>query len=189
MYKLSCVPSKRFHQLLALITLAFIPISCKLVSSEPHQYINPAFTFDYPSDWQTMEELWGFQQLDKNYYDLEFQEIVMVTSVQKKGEFGAYFAVASRVLPDGSTIESVFHNTYSQIHNEIRVASETTINLNGISALVKNYERPWGEPWWQFQDVWLENDGTIYLLSFHCVGSIEKYQEDLNFILNSFSFK
>lgn len=189
MIKENCSPFRCKWLILVLIMLALIPISCKLVSSEPHHYEDPAFKFDYPSDWQTMEELWGFPRQNENYEGLGFNEIIMVTSAQRKGQFGAYFAVATKALPEGETMDTVFHQTYGQIKYGIREESESTTNLNGIPALVKNYERASGEPWWQFQDMWLEKDGTIYMLSFHCLGSIEKYQEDLNFILNSFTFK
>lgn len=172
-----------------VILLAITPISCKLFSSSSHHYDNPAFSFDYPSDWQTMENLWGFQQLDENYYGLGLQEIIMITSVQKKGDFGAYFAVATKALPEGESLEMVFHQTYKQIEGEMREVSETTTTINGYPTLGMNYERPWGEPWWQFRDLWLEKDNTIYVLSFHCLGATEKYQEDLDLILNSFLFK
>jgi len=49
------------------------------------------------------------------------------------------------------------------------------------------YRRPWGEPWWQFQDIWLEKDGVIYLLSAHAY-NLETYQEALDAILESFTF-
>ncbi|MBN1537281.1 MAG: hypothetical protein JW908_11160 [Anaerolineales bacterium] len=185
----SVLSSKKRPAFMILI-VAFITGSCQLFTpSSPHHYDHPVFSFDYPSDWQTMEELWGFTQSDDNYYGLGFQEIIMVTSAQKKGKFGAYFAVAVKALPEGETVETVFHQTYSQVKDGIREESETTANLNGIPALVKNYERASGEPWWQFQDVWLEKEGTIYLLSFHCLSLGEQYQENLDFILNSFSFK
>lgn len=113
----------------------------------------------------------------------------MITSVQKKGDFGAYFTVASKPLPEGKSLEEVFRDTYDQIEGEMREVSESTTSINGVQAFEMNYERPWGEPWWQFRDWWLEKDKTIYVLSFHCLGSSEKYQEDLDYILNSFRIK
>ncbi len=188
MSKISCRPSVKTRLFILALAFTLVPLSCQ-ISSTPHHYDNPAFSFDYPAGWQTMEALWGFHQPEQNYYGLGLQEIIMITSVHKKGEFGAYFAVASTVTPEGDSLETVFHRTYSQIEGELREVSETTTSLNGIPAFEMAYERPWGEPWWQFRDLWLEKDGTIYLLSFHCLGSTERYQEDLDLILNSFTLK
>lgn len=189
MSEIYCSPSKTIRFIILAIALTLTPIACQLFSSTPHHFDNPAFSFDYPSGWQTMEELSGINHLEENYYGLGLQEIIMVTSVQKKGKFGAYFAVASGTIPEGENLDTVFHRTYGQIEGELRAVSESTTTINGIPALGMNYERPWGDPWWQFRDVWLEKDGTIYLLSFHCLSFGERYQEDLDLILNSFSLK
>jgi len=71
----------------------------------------------------------------------------------------------------------------------MRNVSKTAATVSEMPALVMSYERPWGEPWWQFRDLWLEKDKTIYVLSFHCLGTAEKYQGELELILNSFRLK
>lgn len=189
MSKLYSPPTNRIRLTLLAFIIIFSSVSCQLFSSNPNIFEYTAFSFTYPSNWQTMEELWGGERQNKNYEGLGLQEIIMITSVRKKGQFGAWFAVATKALSEGESLDSVFETTYSNIKTSIRSESETTGDLNGIPVLIKDYERASGEPWWRYHDVWLEKDGTIYLLSFHCLGSIEKYQEDLDLILNRFTLK
>jgi hypothetical protein len=60
---------------------------------------NPDFSFKYPETWQTMNKLWGDRyQTGQEYYGLGVKEIVTVTSVQKQGESGVWFALASAPL-------------------------------------------------------------------------------------------
>lgn len=151
----------------------------------PQTYQDPAFSFSYPADWQSMAELFDTYQAGGEYYKLGFSEQVTVTSVREKGDSGAYFAVATRPLEQGTALEDVFHDTYAQISAEITDASEATRSLGGLNGYEMRYRRPWGEPWWQFQDVWLQVDGTIYLLSAHAY-NLADYQETLDAILESF---
>ncbi len=190
MSETNCFPTIKIRLFFLALAFALISFSCRTITSSPHHFDNPAFSFDYPKIWQTMEELWGFEYLEDNYYGLGMQEIIMVTSASKKGGTGAYFAVASKALTEGETLESLFHSTYDPIKDDFREVSEKTTTVNGVPAFEISYQRPWGEPWWQFRDVWLEKEGAVFLLSFHCPpGSVEKYQEDLDYILNSFSLK
>lgn len=154
----------------------------------PHTYQDPAFSFTYPGDWQTMAELFGAYEAGREYYGLGFSEQVMVTSAQEKGEAGVYFAVATRPLAAGERLEDVFHDTYAKISAEIQNASEATIPIAGQQGYLMSYRRPWGEPWWQFDDVWLEKDGVIYLLSAHAY-QLEEQRETIDAILESFKFE
>jgi hypothetical protein len=158
--------------------------------SGPRQFEDPAFSFSYPPDWKLMSEIFDVYQPGRDYYDLGLNEIVMVTSAQKKGEFGVYFAVASAPLPVGSDLETVFRQTYADIADQLRDVSEQPAQLGDRPAYSITYQRPWGEPWWQFRDVWLEKDGTIYLLSFHAApASFQEYVAELDTILDQFVLK
>ncbi len=116
----------------------------------------------------------------------------MITSAKVKadGLYSAYFAVASSPLAGGPDLNTRFQQTYDPLIPDLREVSQTTFDNDSLSGLEITYQRPWGEPWWQFRDIWLEKDAVIYVLSFH--GSptdFEKYQDDLNLILQSFEFK
>jgi len=136
----------------------------------------PAFSFEFPKGWQLMSDLWPDYQPEQDYYHLGLQEVVMVTSVKEQGQAGAYFAVAVKPLQADSDLETLFHQTYAPILDEIREMDETTLSVAG------------GEPWWQFRDIWLEKDGVAYVLSFHAL-DLEKYQAEIAYILDHFAFK
>ncbi len=161
-----------------LCTLVFLSLACGLLSS-PHKYTSPAFSFTYPKSWQTMADLWPQYQPGRDYYDLGVQEIVMVTSARRQGESGAYFAVASAPLPAGLSLEDAYHQAYAPNVSEFREVSESEVTAGGQPGFEMRYQRPWGEPWWQFLDVWVEKDGVIYVLSFHATpGKFGDFKED-----------
>jgi hypothetical protein len=145
------------------------------------------FRFELPAKWQTMAELWNSYQLQEDYYGLGAAEVVALTSVQKRGEFGIWFSVAKKPLK-GATLDELVETTYAQAIPEISDLQQSTTTLDGKPALALRYRRPWGEPWWQFYDVWVRKDSIAYLLSFHAL-ALEEYQADIELILNSFSFQ
>ncbi len=113
----------------------------------------------------------------------------MVTSARRQGQAGVYFAVASAPLPEGLSLEDVYRQTYDPLIDELRDVSEGTTIVDGLSGFEINYQRPWGEPWWRFRDLWLEKDGVIYVLSFHAPpGAFDDHQEEFTEILDSFTF-
>jgi hypothetical protein len=59
-----------------------------------------------------------------------------------------------------------------------------------LSGFEINYQRPWGEPWWQFRDIWVEKDAVIYVLSIYAPpNDFKQHQDDFDLILNIFNFK
>jgi hypothetical protein len=173
-----------------VLCLCCVLAACVLAActpAGPRAFSDAAFSFSYPADWQPMAELFPNYQSGRDYYKLGFTENVMVTSVQEQGGSGAYFAVATQPLALGASPQDVFDNTYAQIAGEITDPSESIRSLAGVDGYEMRYRRPWGEPWWQFQDIWLEKDGVIYLLSAHA-NNLETYQEALDSILESFTF-
>ena len=159
----------------------------------PLLFENEKFTFTIPAGWQTMEELWGKQhEPEKDYYALGVEEIIMITSarLQADGPYSAYFAVASSPLAGGIDLEARFHQTYDPLLPELREVSQQKFDNGTLSGLEITYQRPWGEPWWQFYDVWVEKDAVIYVLSFHAApNDFKQHQDDIDLILNSFSFR
>lgn len=154
----------------------------------PQVYDDPAFSFEIPTGWQLMSDLWPNYTSGRDYYQLGVTEIVTITTARKQGESGTYFTVASAPLPPGMTLADLFHQAYAPILEEITEGSEQTVELAGMTGYEMRYRRPWGEPWWWFQDLWLEKGGTVYVLSFHAL-SRETFQESSAGILANFSFK
>lgn len=170
------------------LVLGFISLftACQRVTVE--QYNSDSFTFSFPADWQLMSDLWPNYDLKDDYYRLGVTEQVMLTSVQRQGETGAYFAVASAPIPDGSNLEMLFRQTYDQLEGELSDVVESTQEVDGKKGLMIQYRRPWGEPWWEFRDIWLDVDGVAYLLSFHA-SKLDNYQGAMDQILAGFNFK
>ena len=140
-----------------------------------------------------MEELWEQpQEVGRDYYGLGVGEIIMITNarVQVDGTYSSYFAVASSPLAGGTDLETRFHQTYDPLIPELREVSQQKFDNGTLSGLEITYQRPWGEPWWQFRDLWVEKDAVIYVLSFHATpNDFKQHQDDFDLILNSFKFK
>ena len=159
----------------------------------PRPFENEKFSFTIPAGWQTMEELWQQpQDPERDYYALGVKEIIMITSarLQVDGPYGAYFAVASSPLAGGTDLDTRFHQSYDPLIPELREVSQQKFDNGTLSGLEITYQRPWGEPWWQFHDLWAEKDAVIYVLSFHgSPNDFETYKDDFELILQSFNFE
>jgi hypothetical protein len=159
----------------------------------PRPFDDEKFSFTIPAGWLTMEELWQQpQQTGRDYYALGVEEIIMITSAKVKadGPYSAYFAVASSPLAGGIDLETRFHQTYDPLIPELREVSQQKFDNDTLSGLEITYQRPWGEPWWQFRDIWVEKNAVIYVLSFHgSPNDFEKYKNDFDLILQSFKLK
>lgn len=159
----------------------------------PLLFENEIFSFTIPAGWQTMEELWGQPQTaERDYYALGVEEIIMITSAREQadGLYSAYFAVASSPLAGGTDLETRFHQTYDPLLSELREVTEQKFDSGALSGFEIAYQRPWGEPWWQFHDVWVEKDAVIYVLSLHATpNNFKQHQDDFDLIVNSFNFK
>ncbi|MBI5354348.1 MAG: hypothetical protein HZB50_17040 [Chloroflexi bacterium] len=159
----------------------------------PLLFENENFSFTIPAKWQTMEQLWGQQQVpDENYYALGVKEIIMITSAREQadGTYSTYFAVASSPLAGGIDLETRFRQTYDPLLPDLREASQQKFDNGALSGFEITYQRAWGEPWWQFHDIWVEKDAVIYVLSFHAApNDFERHQTDFDLILDSFNLK
>jgi len=195
------------RKLIAASLLLFISLACRFLipnweepptllpplfeSSRPFE--NDQFSFTIPAGWQTMEELWDRPpEPGRDYYALGIEEIIMITNAQLQvdGPYSSYFAVASSPLAGGTDLETRFHQTYDPLIPELREVSQQKFDNGTLSGLEITYQRPWGEPWWQFHDLWVEKDAVIYVLSFHdAPNDFEQHQDEFDLILDSFSFK
>lgn len=159
----------------------------------PLLFENEIFSFTIPAGWQTMEELWDLpQEIGRDYYGLGVGEIIMITNakVQADGTYSTYFAVASSPLAGGTDLDTRFHQTYDPLIPDLREVSQQKFDSGALSGLEITYQRPWGEPWWQFRDIWIERNAVIYVLSFHgSPNDFETYKDDFELILQSFNFR
>lgn len=182
----------RVHKIGLVILALVIILGCAVFGpSGPTVYNDSDFSFQYPETWQTMADLWGDRyQPDQEYYQLGVNELITVTSVQKQGESGAWFAVAFAPLEGAIDLESVARETYAPFMDTLQDYAERNTTVAGMDGFEVTYKRPWGEPWWQFRDIWLVHDSALYVLSFHTYpNSFDSFQKDFEFILNSFAWK
>lgn len=151
------------------------------LSTKESIYQNDIFAFTIP-------EGWGIKQSDGEYYDLGVIEDITIHDNSLSTKSNAFFSIASAPLSNGESIESLFSQAYKK-GPQIENAVTNLFERDTLSGIEITYDRPWGEPWWKFRDIWLENDGIIYVLSFHAYpNAFESTAESFNSILDSFSF-
>jgi hypothetical protein len=171
--------------------LLAVTVSCRSVAKEARAYELDSFSFTIPAGWQTHEEVWGSPMAeDADFYRLGVSTAATIQYPPEKGKGNAFFSVATSPLGEGEDLESRFNLAYQNPVPEIEEVSQQEFDLGELTGFEITYKRPWGEPWWRFQDVWLEKDGVVYVLSFHTAPTRwETYTETLTQILDSFSFK
>jgi len=159
-------------------------------SKPARPYENESFSFTIPADWGTMEEVWEYVSTPgADYYGLGVGEIISIQYPAYQGQGDAFFGVASSPLADGETLESRFKQAYENPLPEIKGVIQQTFELGALSGLEISYDRPWGEPWWHFRDLWLEKDGSVYVLSCQTYYTrFDNYKTTFDTILNSFQF-
>lgn len=154
-------------------------------------YENDAFRFTIPAGWQTHEEVWGRpMQEDQDYYGLGLNAVITIQYPPGQGQGNAFFAVATAPLTAEEDLEAQYERAYIQAVPAVEDESRQLYEHKDISGFEITYKRPWGEPWWRFRDIWLQRGGVVYVLSFHASpASYETYQDTLDQIVDSFSFK
>jgi len=173
------------------VLLLMVSLACVGKSTKARTFDNEDFSFTIPAGWKTMQEVWGDKAAEgQEYKSLGVYEIVTIQYPPYKGKGNIFFTVATSPLLEGQTLASRFDEAYADPLPEIRNASQQAFEQGGFSGYEIIYERPWGEPWWKFRDIWLERDGMIYVLSFHCsAGSFDSNADTFNQIVESFQFK
>lgn len=177
-----------FGAAVCLLTLFLAGCS---VSAEARPYEDDSITFTIPAGWQTMAEIWGEDTAtSQDYKGLGVQVLVMLQYPPQEGDGRAFFVAASAPLEAGQTLETRFTQAYQDLTPAIEGASQQAFEQGSLTGYEITYDRPWGEPWWHFRDIWLEHDGVVYVLSFYAsAGSFDSYSETLEQILNSFQFQ
>lgn len=118
-------------------------------------YKNDHFSFTIPEGWQAQQKI-------RDHYDLNVVRVLLIESTSNPA---VYITLSSAPLSAGETLETRIAQAYKK-GPEIEEATQTQIELDGLPAIEIAYKRPWGEPWWQFRDIWFVKDGVVYVLSF-----------------------
>ena len=158
------------------------------------------FSFDYPGTWQTFDEFWppayGHPYKARHDPALDAEQLtgVLVPASPfmqpKKLVYWTSVRIESKVLPAGDSLQEVYERTYSRGYPLSDLISDRTLTVNGIAALEKMYRKPHGEPWYQVREVWLQNNGKIYIISCWAFpASFEARQPAFNLIVDSFRVK
>lgn len=115
--------------------------------------------------------------------------LTILVQIQSK-DFLPLVTISSRQIPAGSSLEQEFTDTYALIDDEIQLVYMCNTKVLGLPAKVEQYDRPWGEPWYSFRDIWVEKEGVIYVISFQSrLKRLEDNQKDFEEVLGSFQFK
>jgi hypothetical protein len=150
-----------------IVTLALLILvcACALPQLRPTEvnlgYRSDQFQFEMTPDWKVKEGPLATGKTAWNYYNLNLTILVQVY----RDQYNATVTVARREIPAGSTLQQEFSQTYTAIASQIRGDQSSEGGMDGKKALIRMYERPWGEPWIRFKDVWIEKDGWVYVVS------------------------
>lgn len=99
---------------------------------------------------------------------------------------GIWFSVAKKPLT-GASLLALVENTSAHLGPGVANWQQSSVRIGQKPAIALRYRRPWGEPWWEFYDLWVEQSDFAYLLSFHAL-SLQEYQAEIDLILRSFLF-
>jgi hypothetical protein len=173
------------------VTLAVSPDAAHPLLAGGRVFENENFSFTIPSGWKTQEEVWGKPMpSDADYYGLGLITLITIQYPSGQGKGRVFFSVASSPLAGGVDLEGRFTSAYAKPVPEIKELSRGPYDQNGLSGFEITYDRPWGEPWWRFHDIWLEKEAVIYMLSFHSSpDSYDTYSDMFEKIVDSFTFK
>ena len=193
-------------QIFIIIVIVFTTLACNLVGSgsqelveqtpsnedsivegeesnlKQDKFANDDFSLSVP-------EGWGWAYGDYDYYALGVNEVVTIFDNPFRIKSGSFFTVASAPIVSGEDLEARFNRAYTNPVPEITEISRGAYAEGNLIGFTITYKRPWGEPWWQFKDIWVEHDGQVYVLSFHSSPqSFDEYVYMMNSILETFEF-
>jgi hypothetical protein len=125
-------------------------------------YKNELFSFTEPDGWEFKDGSSSTGINAWNYYNLNLNILVEIRSKEKL----PFITISSREMPVGSTLQKEFTDTYAGALPEIKEIETSQTTVDGRNSIEKRYDRPWGEPWYYFEDIWLEKYGVIYVISY-----------------------
>jgi hypothetical protein len=120
-----------------------------------------AVSLDWPDGWRLEPERVMPSQLE---YVLK---TTVLCELRKDKPYGQAVLMVRDLAP-GETLQSVFDETYAAVvavNPLARELSDESTRVSGLPAVVKSYEAPVGEPFYEYRDVWVEKDGRLYVLA------------------------
>jgi hypothetical protein len=160
-------------------------------NDQTNHFENDEISFDYPGDWQTLSWFWPEYQPGHNEY-LDADQLIGVADPASSTPWEKYttsVSVERKEMPAGSSLQDVFEQAYQNIDQAVAI-SEGTAVVDGVTAYERVYKLPHGEPWFQIRDLWLEQGGTIYIISCWALPShFDEAQADFDIITASFHVK
>lgn len=136
-------------------------------------------SLDWPEGWRLEPDTVG----RSSYLEVLLDPSVLCELSRK--EPYARVVLMERDLASGETVQGVFDETYealAETHgSSLREVTGWSTTVSGQPALVKSYEAPSGEPYYQYEDVWLERDGRIYVLSVWAHISVDEQEIPVDF--------
>lgn len=147
-------------------------------------------TFENDDFILTIPAGWGMRMSGSDYYDLGTKELVTFHNAPLVTDSRAFLTISVDALEAGEDLQTRVDAAYAVQMTPIEDMAQQVFGQGGLTGFEATYRRPWGEPWWQFRDVWFEKDGRCYLLSFQAPpNSFEDRAAEFDAILKSFSFK
>lgn len=166
------------------ICIAWLLTACSVNGQKT--YTTDQYTFSYPASWKTMAELAPDYANSRNLYWLGVEEEATLTSAKQAGQPGLYFSIASRPGMFTAGLETYPTWTYAILEEDIRELNLVPVMISGTKGKMYHYQRAWENKWYQFQDYWMEDGLTLYLLSFRAE-DLSKYQQEIDLSVESFS--
>lgn len=171
--------------LITLLLLGTLLSACKGLGQKT--YTTEVYTFSYPAGWKSMAEISPDYQSGKNYYWLGVEEELTLTPMDKAGDPGLYFSMASSSDEFNGNVITFPNWSYAMLADSIRGRNRTPLEISGFNGYLHHYERFWEGSWYQFQDYWVEDGKLLYVLSFHAQ-DLRPYQKEIDGVVESFAF-
>lgn len=178
-----------------LVLVLFCPLGFGVPPREQARdliaYQGEGFSLKYPAGWLPLDRIWETYRFREDP-DLHANEIWGVADPGSRTRWEKYTTavhVLRRQMPAGQTFKQAFDATYKAMPEPFVALHDSESSLHGLQVLEKSYKRPRGEPWYQFRDVWINKDDTIFIIS--CQALPQKFQDAnraFGVILSSISF-
>jgi hypothetical protein len=166
---------------ISLLGALWIVILACSISPRTDVFETDTFSFRIPEDWR-----WGSG--DTQIFGSAFQQIVGIRDPH--GLFpSANFTVLSSPLNDEADLETRFLQIYAE-NGFLAETQQQEVVVDGFPGYEIRYTNNVGEALFLYQDIWMEKDAVIYVLSFSCLNnSKENFTSIFDQIVGSFRFK
>lgn len=167
---------KRYFLLLILLTLI---MACGLFSPRELDFENDSLSIDLPDDW-----IWG-----GDYYGAGTK----LFSIRNSGGIlpSAIISLATLEYANSPNPLLMIEQAYNN-HGVMEQAEAQAYQDDSLSGEEVYFLFGRGDATWRVREIWLENDGTVYILSFRAtnpsfdnyMGTFEQMLESLRFMEN-----